>query len=329
MFMQHQSVTNNPKVSIIIPIYNVEEYLPNCIESAIGQIYRDIEILLIDDGSTDGSGRICEEYAKQDSRINVVHKENGGLSATRNLGVETATGEFVLHLDGDDTLPLNAIEILVNKQAEGDFDLVVGNLTAVYSNKIEYVKSIFIEDKQEYLGKIVGDLSFPHFVTGKLIRKNIYTKHNIRAKEGVNVGEDLQVLSKLIYFSNSYASVDHSVYNYYRFINPNALTGKITLGSIKQDIASMEIVAEFFKQNGEVALSNKMLATETKKMPEWLYILCINKRNAEFRELHAIANKPKLRPFKKLISTPYRVLLYISSPWLANCYMKVLAAIAK
>lgn len=99
-----------PKVSIIIPIYNVRSYVKKTIESAMNQSEPDIEIILVDDGSTDGSGEICNEYAKIDRRIVVIHKKNGGLSSTRNAGTEVASSEYVMYLDGDDYLRYNAVE---------------------------------------------------------------------------------------------------------------------------------------------------------------------------------------------------------------------------
>ena len=111
------------KVSIIIPIYNVEKYVRKCIESVINQSEKDIEILLVDDGSTDSSGKICEEYAELDQRVQVIHKKNGGLSSARNCGTGHATSEYVQFLDGDDFLRADAVEVLcrVMQQYPSDF----------------------------------------------------------------------------------------------------------------------------------------------------------------------------------------------------------------
>ena len=112
-----------PKISIIIPVYNVIEYLPQTVASAIAQTERDIEIILVDDGSTDGSGALCDEFARSDSRIRVIHKENGGLSSARNAGVGIARGDYILLLDGDDRLHPSAVArtIAVAEQTGADF----------------------------------------------------------------------------------------------------------------------------------------------------------------------------------------------------------------
>ncbi len=113
-----------PKVSIVISIYNVEAYLHAAVESAIQQTERDIQIILVDDGSTDNSGRLCDEYAKQDARIQVVRKENGGLSSARNAGIAVATAEYVLLLDGDDYLHFQAVERVLETVNKYPTDIV-------------------------------------------------------------------------------------------------------------------------------------------------------------------------------------------------------------
>lgn len=91
-------------VSIIVPVYNVEEYLRECVDSVLNQTYSDVEVILVDDGSTDQSGNICDEYAKMDSRIKVIHKKNRGVSSARNTGIETASGERIIFVDSDDCI---------------------------------------------------------------------------------------------------------------------------------------------------------------------------------------------------------------------------------
>lgn len=110
-------------VSIIVPVYNIEKYLPHCVKSLLNQTYEDIEILLVNDGSTDGSGKLCNSLAASDRRIQVVHKENGGLSDARNAGLDKAAGDWVLFVDGDDYLAPDAVELLM-KEVEKDVDFV-------------------------------------------------------------------------------------------------------------------------------------------------------------------------------------------------------------
>ena len=102
------------KISIIIPVYNVEKYLRRCLNSIINQTYKDIEIILVDDGSTDNSGKICDEYKEKDNRIVVIHKENGGLSDARNAGIDIAKGKYIGFIDSDDFADIRMYEIIYN-----------------------------------------------------------------------------------------------------------------------------------------------------------------------------------------------------------------------
>lgn len=124
-----------PKVSVIIPCYNIEQHLPKCIESILNQSFDDFELLLINDGSTDDTKVVCESYAKQDSRIKVFHQKNAGVSAARNLGLQQATGDLLIFIDGDDYIKKDYIEQLVNNYVEGNW-LICGMINVRNENPI-------------------------------------------------------------------------------------------------------------------------------------------------------------------------------------------------
>ncbi len=117
-------MNNQPLISVIIPVYNVEKYLRECVESVINQTYKNIEIILVDDGSTDSSGDICEEYIEKDSRVTVIHQKNSGPSKTRNTGLENANGKYIYFLDSDDYIENNALELLTEAAESNGADLV-------------------------------------------------------------------------------------------------------------------------------------------------------------------------------------------------------------
>ena len=119
------SLHNNPKISIIVPVYNAEKYLHRCIDSILNQTFIDFEVLLINDGSTDSSGVICDEYAKKDSRIKVFHKRNGGVSSARNIGVVNMTGEYCIHCDSDDYMEYNLLEEVYSCARRHSADMVI------------------------------------------------------------------------------------------------------------------------------------------------------------------------------------------------------------
>ena len=120
-----------PTVTVIIPVYKVERYLDACVESVVRQSYADLEILLVDDGSPDRCPALCDAWAEKDPRIKVIHRENGGLSAARNSGIDAAMGEFLLFVDSDDLLEPDAVRRAVDAQRQQDADLVIFNLTYV------------------------------------------------------------------------------------------------------------------------------------------------------------------------------------------------------
>ena len=130
--------TGRPPVSIVIPVYNVSRYLPQCLESVLSQTYQNIEVLIVDDGSTDGSGSICDRFAERDPRIRVIHTDNRGLSAARNLGLESISGAFISFIDSDDWIEPNTVETLVKAALQTKADVVTMKACMEYVGKTSY-----------------------------------------------------------------------------------------------------------------------------------------------------------------------------------------------
>lgn len=146
-----------PLISVIVPVYNVEEYLPKCLDSIINQTYKNIEIIIVNDGSTDKSGIICDEYANKDIRIKVIHKENGGLSDARNRGIDIANGDYIGFVDSDDYIAEDMYEYLYDFAVENDLDVAMCSSCDVYKDKIirpKNFKSIILEDKEKIIENI-------------------------------------------------------------------------------------------------------------------------------------------------------------------------------
>lgn len=167
-------------VSVVIPIYNVEQYLPACIDSVIHQTYTDLQIILVDDESLDQCGKLCDDYAVFDDRIQVIHKNNGGLSDARNAAMKHVKGEFVYYLDSDDYIDNNTIELLLDEQKRTDADIIISNFYYTYSDH-EDIADSFYKDKiifnnyESMKALVSGKLET--FAWGKLIRTNIAKKH--------------------------------------------------------------------------------------------------------------------------------------------------------
>lgn len=172
-------------ISVIVPVYNVEPYIEKCIESVLNQSFENLELILVNDGSPDRSGKICEDYAKKDSRIKVVHKENGGLSDARNRGLQIAKGEYIFFLDSDDYIAPKALEVLYKRIREDDADISISNFLYINQNDDEIrqrnidmpVKDELLS-RDEMLEKLTTE-KYWYFVVawGKLYRRNLWMNY--------------------------------------------------------------------------------------------------------------------------------------------------------
>lgn len=164
-------------ISVIVPIYNVEKYLDRCVDSIINQTYKNLEIILVDDGSPDNCPQMCDDYAKKDSRIKVVHKENGGLSDARNVGMEVATGEYVSFIDSDDYISLDFYETLLETIVDNDSDIVECGVVKFYENRKfdEYSDDLKVTnyDTLDGLEGLINENPFKQHVWNKLYKTNI------------------------------------------------------------------------------------------------------------------------------------------------------------
>lgn len=165
-------------ISIIVPIYNVEQYLSKCVDSVLSQSYKDMEIILVDDGSTDNCPSLCDEYAKKDNRITVIHKKNGGLSDARNAGMKKAHGEWIFFLDSDDWINDKALETLYFFAVEKDCDIVQGNFYYAYNDHLLYrcesreEQSKHILNRNEAMKELIINQRVKNFAWGKLYKSS-------------------------------------------------------------------------------------------------------------------------------------------------------------
>lgn len=167
----------NDLISIIIPVYKVEKYLEKCIESVLKQTYTNLQIILVDDGSPDNCGKICDEYAKKDPRIEVIHKVNGGLSDARNVGIAKTKGKYIGFVDSDDYIKEDMYEILINLIKEYDADVSICNLYDVIDGK-EYIRNnengIQEYSRLEILKEVLLDKNIQSYAWNKLYKKELF-----------------------------------------------------------------------------------------------------------------------------------------------------------
>lgn len=169
------------KISVVIPIYNVEKYLPCCIESVQTQSYKNLEIILVDDGSLDNSGKIADEYAGKDERIKVIHKKNGGLSDARNAGMELATGDYIMFVDSDDLMAPEACRVLGEKIEKENADYVIGNYINCYEDGTIWANPIFNTEKYEEFRLDIKDYADSFFIMNSGVWNKIFNLQFIRS----------------------------------------------------------------------------------------------------------------------------------------------------
>ena len=210
---------NNRLVSIIIPIYNVEKYLHECVESIKNQTHKDIEIILVDDGSPDNCPAMCDEYAKNDKRIKVIHKENGGLSDARNAGLSAATGEYIAFIDSDDWVDEDYVEKLINGAISTGADIVVCNYRMIYEDRQEELParhksgSRVLTSERALEELVLGLGTYNVLAWNKLYSKKLFTETGIIFPKG-KINEDNYTTYKLYEASSSIAYIPDVLYNY-------------------------------------------------------------------------------------------------------------------
>lgn len=213
------------KISVIIPVYNVENYLERCIESVIKQTYKNLEIILVDDGSTDHSSAICDEYVEKDNRIIVIHKENGGLSSARNAGIEIASGDFIGFVDSDDYISKNMYRNLLILILKGNYDISVCGIcrTDGKRRRKKRNKSVITYTRDEYLKKIlkINSKNPNHFAWNKLYKKELFDDITVRYPESLTC-EDVEGTFRIVLKSEKI--IESKWIGYYYWITPKSIT---------------------------------------------------------------------------------------------------------
>lgn len=243
-------------VSVIVPVYNVEKYLPICIESILKQSYSNIELLLIDDGSTDASGIICDRYAEQDGRVKVYHQVNSGVSAARNTGLDNMGGEYCITVDSDDAISPLLIERAFDLLQKYKCDCVIYRYDTIkdcdFENKIK--KSRIVKGELEFLSRyevmkeiLIGN-RFRMLACNKLYRSELW--NDIRYPIGRKYGDDTAVTYRLMDKCNRVAYLDE-VHYYYRMREGSALHTEVSERNLELFVSYSEMMDYMFKKHSD------------------------------------------------------------------------------
>ena len=248
-------------ISVIVPIYNVEKQLKRCINSIINQTYKNIQILLIDDGSKDSSGKICDDFSKYDTRIVVLHQDNVGVSAARNKGIELAKGRYICFIDSDDYIEKNYIEELYQLMRDEKIDLGICDLNYKYTNKEDCwstvgEKTINLKNVSE---EIFLELNEKYLIYGpynKIFKSSIIKKQKIKFIKEMSYGEDLIFNLSYLQYVKIIKTTNQTRYNYIADID-NSLANKYRADRFKTGKIIFEELYKFFEINGMLSEKSK------------------------------------------------------------------------
>ncbi|TGN27133.1 glycosyltransferase [Empedobacter tilapiae] len=235
----------NPLLSVIVPVYNTEKYVSKCLDSILNQTLKDIEIIVINDGSKDNSQQIIDEYCKKDNRIKSTIKDNGGLSEARNVGIEKALGEFIAFVDSDDYIDLEMFEKMIDLAKKHQSEIVLCDLVKVDENGREFR---YLPQSPQLLNKIVlkddftifGEMSC--FACNKIFKKSLFENHKF--KLGIHF-EDIELIPKLVLDSTIISKINEPLYKY--FERENSITKTHTEKGLDMFLAVNEVTNYFYK----------------------------------------------------------------------------------
>lgn len=302
-------------ISVIIPVYKVEKELPTCIDSIINQTYHNLEIILVDDGSPDNCPKMCDDYAKKDNRIRVIHKENGGLSDARNKGLELAKGEFIGFVDGDDFIDIHMYEKLYYAINSNQCD--ISECYSVSFTGQDIPNAIFIDKIEEYTpySWLIESNSRDFLncvVWNKLYRKDLFSgvKYPVGRKY-----EDEATIYKLIYKANKIIRISDKLY-FYRQRMDSIMHSKITEKDLSDKYVALKEKCEFFEEVDEKAIASFYYARLAIFMISYYkWMKSRGKKRKWYREICIYSNKSF---FSVVVPLKYKIYIcaFILFPYL-------------
>ena len=255
-------------VSIIVPVYKVEDYIRECIDSILAQTYPYFELILVDDGSPDNCGRICDDYAKGDNRIKVVHKVNGGLTSARNAGLEVAKGEWIMHVDGDDWIEPDMIESLIEAAQITGADMVFGDFMK-YGPSAGYNKlPTWSSDKKKSMTNYIAYVMTT--IWGSIAKRSLYADHSLKSPEDISYCEDFHLIVRLCHFAKKVVNV-HRPFYHYRY-RPTSIMSNMSRKTEADEQWAYQDTIRFFKEQGVYEDYRKVMSWRVLKSTQELLL---------------------------------------------------------
>ena len=256
------------KVSIIVPVYNIENYIRVCVESILAQTYESFELILVDDGSKDNSGILCDEYAAIDSRVKVIHKENGGVSSARNTGLQQAKGKWIMYVDGDDWIEPDMIESLIETAKATEADLVFGDFIKYGANAGNKQLPSWSTDKKDSMSRYIAYSMTT--IWGSIAKRSLYTEHSLKSPDGVSYCEDFHLIVRLCHFAKKIVNV-HRPFYHYRY-RPTSIMSNMNRKTEADEQWVYQDTIHFFKEQGVYEDYRKVMSWRVLKSAQELLL---------------------------------------------------------
>lgn len=289
-----------PQISIIVPIYNVEQYLQSCLDSIIAQTYKDWELLLVDDGSLDKSGVICDEYAKKDVRIRVFHKENGGVSSARQKGQDEARGEYTIHVDPDDWIEPSMLEDLYVKAEKENAELVICDYFVNEGSQQYYIKQKPTKlDNKVVLRELFQQLHGS--CCNKLVKRACYSG-KVNFPKGINCCEDLIWCIQVLKCKPKISYINKAYYHY-MITTTNSQSKSISADRSLQDLKMLHVLESLLSSDKDV-----LRVMYKRTVP---YVMKRAMKTNSFNSNYYVSNFKQYGKYLSLISGPHSLMLRI------------------
>lgn len=308
-----------PLVSIIIPVYNAKAHLEACVQSILDQSYKHFELLLINDGSSDGSSELCDELSQKSEKIRVIHKENGGVSSARNAGLDVARGDYVVFVDSDDVISNNYLEAFIESSDKADLiigmieDLYFDNQGVIVKQKTRHVEAPNCGILADEYYKLLELLRVP---VVKLYKRSILEDHRIRFDENLSLAED-QVFNFSYYkHIKTYALETRSIYKYYHLYESNSLSSLRTKKTFEDELYKLNVEYAFIKSyspsNADLVYAHHMISMMNiyTDLKDDRGLLPFYKRVKRIANLNPVKADKALNKKKKLIVDLLNLKLY-------------------
>ena len=319
------------KVSILVPVYGVEKYIGQCAETLFSQTYDDIEYIFVDDCTPDNSIQVLRQvlstYPQRANQVSIIrHDHNRGLGAARKTAFEASTGDFVLNVDSDDYLSLDAVEKLVACQQQTGADIVSGNYSSHFEDgTIVFHRELHLDKDISLKLMLIQHTLLPH-IWARLIRKTVYTEHGIESVEGINMAEDMALTPRLIHAANKMEYVDDSVYFYRDDSSASTFANHLSTKHVLSYLRANETVWQYFYKNDKK--KEYLFAFEIGMLNVYYQALSVGIDRQQIADI--LSYRPQLLFFRCMLgilayeqTLPLLKFAYLTVKW---CYKKLIAS---